>query len=103
MTGEAAAQHFAPWLTQITVLRFRVVYSKGLDAALNELEAKPVTEGINLWILDVPSRQDLLLRVKDQTTGVWYAHPIQVYLDLLKMEGRARDAANHLRRERIGF
>jgi hypothetical protein len=101
MTGEAAAQHYAPWLTHISVLRFRLVYSENAEAALSGMGAKLTTEGTNLSILEVPSSKDIQRR--DYDNGIWYAHPIQVYLDLLKLEGRARDAANHLREERIRF
>jgi hypothetical protein len=31
------------------------------------------------------------------------ASPIQVYLDLLRGEGRAKEMADHLRQEQIGF
>lgn len=101
LTGEAAAQHYSPWLTHISVLRFRLVYSENAEAALTELKAQLTTEGSNLWVTEVTSAKELVHRREEG--GLWYAHPIQVYLDLLKMEGRARDAAQHLRETRIGF
>jgi hypothetical protein len=101
LTGEAAAQHYSPWLTNINVLRFRLVYSNEAEAALTALKAQPTTEGSNLWVMEVASSKELAHR--RQEDGIWYAHPIQVYLDLLKMEGRAHDAAQHLRETKIGF
>jgi len=101
LTGEAAAQHYSPWLTHINVLRFRLVYSKKAEAALTDLKAQLTTEGSNLWVMEVASPHELVHRQEEG--GLWYAHPIQVYLDLLKMEGRARDAAQHLRETKIGF
>jgi hypothetical protein len=101
LTGEAAAQHYSPWLTHINVLRFRLVYSEKAEAALAELKAQLTNEGSNLSVFEVASPKELVHRKEEG--GVCYAHPIQVYLDLLKMEGRARDAANHLREARIGF
>ena len=101
LTGEAAAQHYAPWLTQISVLRFRLVYSDKADAAMSQMGAKLTTEGSNLSVIEVASPKDISHRKREG--DVWYAHPIQVYLDLLKIEGRARDAAIHLREERIGY
>jgi hypothetical protein len=101
LTGEAAAQHYAPWLTQISTLRIRNVFSENADAALGELGAKSTSEGANLSVFEVGSSKDILHRKREDS--VWYAHPIQVYLDLLRLEGRARDAANHLREERIKF
>lgn len=101
LTGEAAAQHYSPWLTHINVLRFRLVYSERAVAALTELKSQLTTEGSNLSVMEVSSPKELVHRREEG--GVWYAHPIQVYLDLLTMEGRARDAAQHLRETRIGF
>jgi hypothetical protein len=101
LTGEAAAQHYAPWLTHISMLRFRMVHSDKLDAALSELDAKLVTEGANISVIEVASPKDIAYRKRED--GVWYAHPIQVYLDLLRLEGRAPDAAKHLREQVIGF
>jgi hypothetical protein len=43
------------------------------------------------------------LLFREQFAGVWLASPIQVYLDLLCGEGRAKEMAAHLRRHRIGF
>ncbi|MEX3960053.1 hypothetical protein [Trinickia sp. EG282A] len=40
---------------------------------------------------------------RQQDDGVWLASPVQVYLDLLRAEGRAKEMAEHLRKERIGF
>jgi hypothetical protein len=34
---------------------------------------------------------------------VWLASPIQIYLDLLRGEGRSKEMAEHFREERIGF
>jgi hypothetical protein len=101
LTGEAAAQHYAPWLTNVTTLRLRMVYSQKAEEALTELKAQLTTEGSNLSVMEVDSPNELVHRQEEG--GVWYAHPIQVYLDLLKLEGRARDAAQHLRDTKIGF
>lgn len=40
---------------------------------------------------------------REQVRSIWLASPIQVYLDLLGSEGRAKEMAEHLRKERIGF
>jgi hypothetical protein len=101
LTGEAAAQHFAPWLTHISTLRFRMVYSDRVKAALSELGAKLTSEGANVSVIEVSSPKDIAFRRREE--DIWYAHPIQIYLDLLRLEGRARDAARHLREEVIGF
>lgn len=101
LTGEAAAQHYAPWLTHVSIMRFRLVYSNRIEDALSELEAKLTTEGANLSVIEVASPKDIAFRRRED--DLWYAHPIQVYLDLLRLEGRAKDAAQHLREEVIRF
>ena len=52
-------------------------------------------------VIGVESPGDLLFR--ERVDGVWLASPIQTYLDLLRAAGRAKELAEHLRRERIGF
>lgn len=66
-----------------------------------ELGARVVNEGANFAIIETKSTGELLFR--RQVGGIWLASPIQVYLDLLHSEGRARESAEHLRKERIGF
>lgn len=65
------------------------------------LDARVVSEGANLIVTETKSAAELLFR--QQVGGAWLASPIQVYLDLLRGEGRAKEMAEHLRRERIGF
>jgi len=101
LTGEAAAQHFAPWLTHISTLRLRMVYTDRAEAALSELDAKLTSEGANVSVIEVSSPKDLAFSRLEG--NIRYAHPIQIYLDLLRMEGRARDAARNLREATIGF
>ncbi len=101
MTHEMAAQRYAPFLSSVSQVRCRLISGPAFDAALADLNAHPVTEGANLSVLEVKSPDDLLFRQK--LDGVWLASPIQVYLDLLRGEGRAKELAAHLRRERIGF
>ena len=75
--------------------------SAGSDTAMAELDARIVNEGANLAVIETKSAGELLFR--QQVGGVWLASPIQVYLDLLRGEGRAKEMAQHLRRERIRF
>lgn len=98
---EAAAQHYAPFLSGISQVRTRLLPGAGADAALAELDARVVSEGANLAVIETKSAGELLFR--QQVDGVWLASPVQVYLDLLRGEGRAKEMAEHLRRERIGF
>lgn len=98
---DAAAQRYAPFLSSISQVRSRLLAGSAADAAIAELGARVVSEGANLAIIEAKSSGDLLFR--ERVGGVWLASPIQVYLDLLRGEGRAKEMAEHLRRERIGF
>ena len=98
---EAAAQCYAPFLSSISQVRCRLLAGSATDTAIAEVGARVVSEGANLAIIEAKSSGDLLFR--ERVGGVWLASPIQVYLDLLRGEGRAKEMAEHLRRERIGF
>jgi len=98
---ESAAQRYAPFLSNISQVRVRVLKSSNSQAAISELGARSVSEGANLAIIDVDSPGELLFRNKME--GVSLASPVQVYLDLMHGEGRSMEMAEHLRKERIGF
>jgi len=98
---EAAAQRYAPFLPAVSQVRCRLLAGSGGDAAIADLGARVVSEGANLAVIEAKSAGDLLFR--ERVGGVWLASPIQVYLDLLRGEGRAKEMAEHLRRERVGF
>lgn len=98
---EAAAQRYTPFLSGISQVRTWLRPSPGADAAMRDLDARAVDEGANLIVIETKSGAELLFR--EQAGGVWLASPVQVYLDLLRGEGRAKEMADHLRRERLGF
>lgn len=98
---ESAAQRYAPFLSAVSQVRCRLLAGSVGDAAIADLGARVVSEGANLAVIEAKSAGDLLFR--ERVGGVWLASPIQVYLDLLRGEGRAKEMAEHLRRERIGF
>jgi hypothetical protein len=98
ITHEAAAQRYAPFLTTVSQVRCRVQFGQALQSALDELDARPVKEGANLALIEAG---DLLCLELDG--DLLLASPVQVYLDLLRGEGRAKEAAEHLRKEKIGF
>ena len=101
ITHEAAAQRYAPFLSGVSQVRVRLLMGSNADAGIAELGARVVNEGANLTIIEAKSPGELLFR--EQVGGVWLASPIQVYLDLLRGEGRAKEMAEHLREERIGY
>ena len=101
ITGEWAAQIYSPFLSSIPQVRLRFPDDKSLSMMTSELKAREVNEGSNLAVIGSSSYGDFLFR--EQLRGVWLANPILVYLDLLQGDGRAKEMAEHLRRERIHF
>lgn len=101
VTHEAAAQRFAPFLSSVSQVRCRIQANEAAKGALQALDAREVSEGANLAIIEAKDQGDLLFR--DERQGIWLASPVQVYLDLVRSEGRAKEAAEHLRKETIGF
>jgi hypothetical protein len=101
ISHEAAAQRYAPFLSNVAQVRTRLLMGGNADAAIADLGARAVSEGANLAVIEAKSPGDLLFR--EQVGGIWLASPVQVYLDLLRGEGRSKEMAEHLRKERIGF
>jgi hypothetical protein len=101
ITSEWAAQIYSPFLSSISQVRMRFPDDQPLSFLTSELNAKEVNEGSNLAVIETSSYGDFLFR--EQQRGVWLANPILVYLDLLQGDGRAKEMAEHLRRERISF
>ena len=101
ITHEAAGQQYAPFLSTVSQVRCRLMVGAAADGVLGALDAHIVDKGVNLAVIEVKSSGELLFR--DLIGGTWLASPVQVYLDLLHGEGRAREMAKHLRQERIGF
>lgn len=97
---EAAAQLYAPFLSKVSQVRCRVMAGPYADAPLMELGAKAVDEGANLMLVDAKGHGELLVG-REEHNGVWLASAVQVYLDLLRGEGRAKELAEHLRKERL--
>jgi DNA-binding transcriptional ArsR family regulator len=101
LTQEAAAQIYAPFLSAISRVSCRLATGPQGNVVIHQLDARVVTEGANLLVLDSPSKAEFLF--KERVGSAWLASPIQVYLDLLEAGGRSREMADHLRREKIGF
>ena len=101
ITHEAAGQWYAPFLSNVSQVRCRLLAGPAADEALGALDARPVDRGANLAVIDAGSPGGLLFR--ESVNGVWLASAVQVYLDLMRGEGRSREMAKHLRHERIGF
>lgn len=96
VTGPAAAQVYAPYLSTVSQVHCRIA-AGAAEAALEALRARPVQEGWNLGLIESRSAGDFAFRTRKELG--WFADPLQTYLDLLQTGGRAREAANHLRAE----
>ena len=101
ITHEAAGQRYAPFLSAVSQVRCRLLDGPAADRALGALDARIVDQGANLAVIEVKSPGELLFR--EFVNGVWLGSAVQVYLDLMRSEGRAREMAKHLRHERIRF
>lgn len=101
ITGEWAGQIYSPFLSSISQVRVRFSEDQPLHLLMSELKAREVNEGSNLVVIESSSYGDFLFRERQR--GIQLANPIVVYLDLIKSDGRAKEMAEHLRRERIHF
>lgn len=101
ITQEAAAQRYAPFLSAMHRVTCRMTPGRGANDLVAALEARVVSEGANLEIIESPSPGAYMF--KERVGTAWLASPIQVYLDLLRSGGRGQEMAEHLRQERIGF
>lgn len=99
VTGEAAAQVYAPYLTSISQVRCRIAPGARREEALERLGVRPVSEGWNLALVETNARGEVT--VGERIDGVMIAPPLQVYLDLLQGSGRSKEMANHLRSEKL--
>lgn len=101
ITHEAAGQLYAPYLSNISQVRCRMLTGSEADEVLAALDARLVDQGSNLTVIEVKSPGELLLR--QSVNRIYLANPVQVYLDLIQSEGRSREMAKHLRNEILGF
>jgi hypothetical protein len=101
ITHEVAGQRYAPFLSNIAQVRARLLAGPAAEQAIGDLDARVVNEGANLFVIDVKTSGELLFR--ERVDGAWLASPVQVYLDLMRSEGRSKELAQHVREERIGF
>lgn len=101
LTGQAAAQRYAPFLSNVSVVTLRVLGSHAVDEVIGDLGGQEVAEGANLEVFAAESEDEFNFR--EYVDDVWLCSPIRTYLDLLRSKGRSQELADHLRRERIGF
>jgi DNA-binding transcriptional regulator YhcF (GntR family) len=99
ITGEFAAQLHSPFLTSIATVTARLLAGRQQNVLLEELAARPVDDGWNLGIIDAASHGEM---AQDQGSFPFsIATPLRIWLDLLQMPGRARELAEHFRKEHL--
>ena len=102
LTGESAAQRFAPFLSNVTRIHCLIAPRESrIDTVLRDLDARRVDQGANLSITRAPFLG--AVQSRERVDGVWLASPVVVYLDLLRAGGRGREMAQHLRHERLEY
>ena len=101
VTGEAAAQRYTPYLSNVSQLKCKLSSGRAFDRIIAELDARPVDDGANLLLLETKSSSEFMFR--ERIDDVWFASPVLVYLELIRSPGRSSEMAEHLRQERIGF
>jgi hypothetical protein len=101
ITHEWAAQLYSPFLSNISQVKCRMFPNAPIYVILQALNAREVEEGSNLGVIESESIRDMLF--DQEIRGVRVESPILTYLDLIDGEGRSKEMADHLRRERIGF
>jgi hypothetical protein len=101
VSGELAAELYAPHLhgTVATLHCFSAIAAESLHHSGPALRFPPRADGrIVVDVLD-PGAAQFSTRIEDLPV----AHPVQIYVDLFRSRGRGREAAEHLRREKIPF
>lgn len=85
VTGAAAANHHAPWLTDVDVIDLLVPPGES-PSVFAQLGLKPVTSGFNVRLIERATSGDAKL-----------ASPFVAYADTLNGRGRNKELAQHLR------
>jgi Transcriptional regulator, AbiEi antitoxin, Type IV TA system len=101
VTGAAAADLLAPFLSAISAVSLWVGARHPLGEVARLLDAEPVERGANLMLRQ--ARDDSPLAFTEQHRGVWLANRFRVYVDLRSDPRRGVEQADHLRSEAIGF
>lgn len=92
--GEYAGNIHAAHLTQVPQVRCRIPRYDHPDIG-RLLNAEGVSEGWNLAIIHAEAGKEMNYRV--YRDGLFLTSPLRTYLDLLRMGGRAKELARHLR------
>ena len=101
LTGAAAANIVAPFITAIPVVKIWVTANVAAEELQQGSQAKPVASGANVVFLQ--RKGDPALTLREKTKKLWLVNRFQLYADLLREPQRGREQADHLRREAIKF
>lgn len=101
ITGPAAAQRLAPFITAVPVTDIWVTQGVELTEAARVAGAEPVATGHNLILAHAEGDAPLAFRAAHD--GISIVNPFRLYLDLRRNPRRGREQAERLRQEVIGF
>jgi hypothetical protein len=101
LTGAAAANIVAPFVTAIPVVKIWVTANVAAEELQQGSQAKPVASGANVVFLQ--RKGDPALTLREKNKNLWLVNRFQLYSDLLREPQRGREQADHLRREVIKF
>ncbi len=103
LTGAAAADRIAPFLTSIPTVDVAVPFSTLAEVRRTLSSHEDVHEVERGGRVRVFTADEYLFGLADDQRGIRVASPVRVYGDLLRDRGRSVDAAEHLREVAIGF
>ena len=101
LTGAAAANIIAPFVTAIPVSE---VWVSALASPLEiheRIGSEPVGDGANIVLLQLSG--DAPLAFREFVNGIWMCNRFRIYLDLLRDPRRGREQAQHLRKVAFGI
>ena len=98
LASYSAAQWLAPYARAAT--HFFYADGKGLDALQHELKLSSATKGENAVITRL-NDHGLFHDSVEPAPGIICTSPVQTYLDLAGAGERGREAAEHLRQEKL--
>lgn len=98
LASMSAAQWLAPYIRSST--NYLYVTQSVLPMLMSQLRAEPATKGENL-VVTVLNDDGILRDVLEPSPGIFTTGLAQTYLDLSDTGERGREAADHLREERL--
>lgn len=100
LAGFSAADWIAPYVRANTLQIYASQYSAYRVREL--LKATPTSKGANLVLTELED-EGPLIDAREAAPGIITTSPVQTYLDLCTSGDRGMEAAEHLRREAIGW